>query len=107
METYINTNELLQRTALPAIFHQGEVQQQADAFLEAMQEKYGEDEQYKYLIEQVKNEKIEPVSMPLKSARFAGFLAKIFNWIRDHELQQLQEEYEHAKEIVRSCQCWR
>ena len=100
METYINTNELLQRTALPNIFHESEIQQQADAFLEAMEEKYGKDEQYKYLIEQVKNEKIEPVTQPLKSARFAGFLSKMFNWLRDHELQQLREEYERSKEIV-------
>lgn len=105
METYINTNELLRRTALPTIFHESEVQQQADAFLEAIQEKHWEDDQYKYLIEQVKNEKIEPVSQPLKSARFAGFLSKIFNWVRDHELQQLREEYEHSKEIVFSCLC--
>ena len=103
METYINTNEFLQRTALPTIFHESEIQQQADAFLEAIQEKYGEDNQYKYLIEQVKNEKIEPVSQPLKSTRISGFLSKMFNWVRDHELQQLQEEYKHAKEIVLSC----
>jgi hypothetical protein len=103
METYINTNEFLQRTALPTIFHESEIQQQADTFLEAIHEKYGEDEQYKYLIEQVKNEKIEPVSQPLKSARISGFLSKMFNWVRDHELQQLREEYDHSKEIVFSC----
>lgn len=103
METYINTNELLQRTALSRVFHESELQQQADAFLEAIYEKYGEDEQYKYLIEEVKNEKIEPLSHPIKSARFAGFLSKMFNWVRDRELQQLREEYEHSKEIVFSC----
>jgi hypothetical protein len=102
MENYINTNDLLRKTAIPNIFHESEIQQQADLFLSTMQEWHGEDEQYKHFMEEIGKEKIEPISWenPLKSARLAGFLAKIFNWVRDHEVQQLREEYERAQAVV-------
>ena len=100
METYIKTNELLKQTTLPGLFHQGELQKKADEFLEAMQELYGDDEQYKYLLEEVRKDKIEPLSAPLKGGKWAGFLAKMFNRLRDHELEQLRIDYEKAIGIV-------
>ena len=105
MENYINTNDFLQKTALPNIFHESEIQQRADLFLAAMQEWHGEDEQYKHFMEEIGKEEIEPVSWekPLKSARLAGFLAKIFNGVRDHEIEQLREEYERAQAVVSNC----
>lgn len=105
MENYITTNDFFQRTALPNIFHESEIQQKAETFLEAIQAQYGDDEQYKYVMEEIKNEKIKPVEWenPFKSARLAGYLAKMFNWIRDHELQQLREEYDKAQNLVSPC----
>jgi len=70
-----------------------------------MREHHGNDDQYKYVMEEIRNEKIKPIvwGNPFKSARIAGFLAKTFNWIRDHELQQLREEYRNAQSLVYPC----
>ena len=102
MESFITTNDLLKQTALPDIFHRGQVQQQADAFLNAMQEKYAEDAQYKHIMDAIKEEKYQPLSIenPFKSTTVAGYLARMYNWIRDHELQQLREDYDNAQELV-------
>jgi hypothetical protein len=102
MESFITTNDLLKQTALPDIFHKGQVQQKADAFLSAMQEKYAEDAQFKYIMDAVKQEKYQPLSIenPFKSAKVAGYLARMYNWIRDHELQQLRQDYDNAQELV-------
>ena len=102
MESFITTNDLLKQTALPDIFHKGQVQQKADAFLSAMQVKYAEDAQYKYIMDAIKQEKYQPMSIenPFKNTKVAGYLARMYNWIRDHELQQLREDYDNAQELV-------
>jgi hypothetical protein len=107
METYVNTNDLLKQTALPDIFHQGKLQQEVDAFLDAMQEKYGSDKQYKYIIEEIKKDKIEPVQFesPLKGTKLVGLVARMLNWLRDHEIQQLREQYEEARNLVPPSDC--
>lgn len=102
MEIYINSNDLLKQTALPDIFHQGKLQQQVDTFLEKMQERYGDDKQYQYIIEEIKKDKIEPVQFesPLKGTKLVGLVARMMNWLRDHEIQQLREQYEQAQNLV-------
>jgi hypothetical protein len=67
-----------------------------------MESVYGEDPQYKYIMEKVQNEKYVPMSFenPVKSARLAGYIVRFLNWIRDHELQQLRQEFENAQTIV-------
>jgi hypothetical protein len=107
MGTYVNTNYLFKQTTVPNIFHQGKLQQKVDAFLEGMQEKYVDDAQYKYIIEGIKKEKIEPVQFesPLKGTKVAGFIARTLNWLRDHEIQQLREQYEQAQNLVFPSDC--
>lgn len=92
MESFITTNDLLKQTALPDIFHQGQTQQQADAFMSSMHEKYADDPQFKYIMEAIKKEKYQPLSIenPFKGTKVAGYLARMYNWIREHELQTLR-----------------
>jgi hypothetical protein len=102
MESFITTNDLLKQTALPDIFHQGQTQQQADAFMAAMQEKYAEDAQYKHIMDAIKNERYQLMTIenPFKSTKVAGYLARMYNWIREHELTKLREDYHDAQELV-------
>jgi hypothetical protein len=102
METFITTNDMLKQTELVKIFHQATLQQQTAKFLDAMHEKYGEDKQFKYIMNEIRQDGYRPMSIenPFKSAKVAGYMARMYNWIRDHELQQLQEEYEKAQTAV-------
>jgi hypothetical protein len=102
MESFITNNDLLKQTALPDIFHQGQTQQLADAFMSAMQEKYAEDPQYKHIMEGIKDERYQPLTIenPFRTTKVAGYLARMYNWIREHELQQLREDYADARELV-------
>jgi hypothetical protein len=103
MERFINTNDLLKQTKLPEIFHQGETQQRTEAFLETMHAKYAKDPQFKYVLSQFKpNDVSTSIEMEYKSTRIAGWAAKLFNWIRNHELRQLQEDFQNAKDLVDS-----
>ena len=102
MEKFIKTDDFLSKTALPAVFREAELQKKVCVFLEAMEEKYGDDEQFKYYMEQVKNEKRPKVSFgrPIQNVKLAGFVTRMLDWIRDHEIQVLREEYEQAQKIV-------
>jgi hypothetical protein len=101
MESFITTNDLLKKTALPEILHQGGTQKRADAFLEVMQNQYSEDPQYKHLIESA-DTKDEPMEIEngIKNTRIAGYMERVLNWLRKHELRVLQGLYEDAKRLV-------
>lgn len=103
VEEYIKTNEFLKRTAVPRIFDENDVQQQSNAFLKAISEIHGDDPQYRYIMKEVNNMKVEPletVEKPLSNARIAGWFVKIFNWIRNREVRVLRTEYERTMEFV-------
>jgi len=102
MESFINTNDMLKQTVLPEIFRQGELQRKADIMLGIMDARYSEDKQYQYIMEEALKDKFTPMSLenPFKSTRVAGFMAKMYNWVRDHEIQQLREEYDKAQRFV-------
>jgi len=101
METFINTNDLLRQTQLPQIFHKGEAQQKADSFLEMMERKYGSDPQFQYITSQMQPKEVtRPIERQYKSTLIAGWAAKIYNWVRDHELRQLQEDFDTAQQLV-------
>lgn len=70
--------------------------------MSSMHEKYADDPQFKYIMEAIKKEKYQPLSIenPFKGTKVAGYLARMYNWIREHELQTLREDYENAQELV-------
>jgi len=107
IETFFTTNDFFRKTALPKILFEAETQRQANAFLEAMQEQYGNDAQYKYIMDKVKKEKYVPLEFesPLKGSRIIGWIARMLDWIRSRELQALREEYEHALDLVCPFRC--
>lgn len=101
METFITTNDLLKQTALPEIFHKGETQQKTNTFLEMMQTKYGEDPQFKHVLATELPTDISPaIRNQYKSTWVAGWASRMLNWIRDHELRQLQEDFDNARQLV-------
>ena len=102
MEAFVTTNDMLKQTELVNILHKGHVQQKASKFLDLMHQKHGEDKQFKHIMDEVKRDQYQPMSIenPFKSSKVASFVAGMYNWIRDHELQQLREEYEKAQVLV-------
>jgi hypothetical protein len=100
---YIRTNEFLQRTQVPDIFEENEIQQQAKRFLKAIEGAHGDDKQYQYIMKEINTMKVEPlaaVEKPLSNARVAGWFLKILNWIRNREVRILRTEYERTLEMV-------
>jgi hypothetical protein len=105
MEQFVTINEFLKQTALSKVIHEGEIQKKATTLIEALTWKYGADAQFKYYLEEEKNHKYEPTTSfekPMKSAKVAGMFTKMYNYIRDHELEVLRGEYEKAQLQVRS-----
>jgi hypothetical protein len=102
MEKFITTNEMLKQTELINIFHEAEIQQKTAELIDTMHNKYGEDTQFKYIMDEVKKDEYSPLSIenPFKSTRVAGYMAKMFNWIRTHEIQVLREQYDKGQELV-------
>jgi hypothetical protein len=102
MEKFITNNEMLKQTELISVFHEAEIQQKVAEFIDTMHNKYTEDTQFKYIINQVEKDEYRPLSIenPFKSTRIAGYMAKMFNWIRTHEIQVLREQYEKGQELV-------
>ena len=101
MESFVTTNDLLKKTALPEIFHQGGTQKRADAFLEAMHNEYSNDPQYKHLIESA-DTKYKPMEIEngFKNAKVGGYMERMLNWLRKHELRVLQDLYEEKTQSV-------
>src|SRR5271170_2411535 len=102
MEQFVTTNEFLKQTALSKVIHEGEIQKKATTLIEAMTWKYGQDAQFKYYLDE-KTHKYEPTTSfekPMKSAKVAGLFTKMYNYIRDHELEVLRGEYEKAQTLV-------
>jgi len=103
MEQFVTTNAFLKQTAATKVIHEGEIQKKASKFVDAMTWKYGQDAQFKYYIEQEKGQKYQPTKAfekPMKSAKLAGFFTKIYNYIREHELDALRGEFEQAQSLV-------
>ena len=101
METFINSNDLLKQTQLPNIFHEGELQKKVDTFLEMVQSQHGEDPQFKHTQSQTPpTATSKSIESQAKTTRIAGWATKMYNWVRDHEVQQLQEDFENAIELV-------
>jgi len=103
MEKFVTTNEFLKQTALSKVIHEGEIQKKATTLIDAMTWKYGQDAQFKYFVDEEKNHKYEPTTSfqkPMKSARVAGMFTKMYNYIRDHELDVLRGEFEKAQSLV-------
>jgi len=106
METFINTNELLKQTRLREIFHKGEAQQKTDAFLQMMHAKYDNDAQFKYILSQMQpKEPSKPIEKEYTTTRIGGWTARMYNWIRGHEIERLREDFDNAKELVRLIFC--
>ena len=102
MEQFVTTNEFLKRTALQKVISEGEIQKQATELIGAMTWKFGEDPQFKYYMQE-ENHKYEATTSfekPMKSAKVAGVFARIYNYIREHELQILRQQYESAQLLV-------
>jgi len=105
MEQFVTTNEFLKQTALSKVIHEGEIQKKATKLIDAMTWKYGQDAQFRYFMDEEKNHKYEPTKSfrkPMKSAKVAGLFTKMYNYIRDHELEVLRGEYEKAQNLVHS-----
>ena len=105
MDQFVTTNAFLKQTALSKVIHEGEIQKKAMTLIEAMAWKYGADEQFKYYLEEEKNHKYQPTTSfekPMKSAKVAGMFTKMYNYIRNHELEVLCGEYEKARIQVQS-----
>jgi hypothetical protein len=103
MEQFVTTNDFLKQTALAKVIHEGEIQQKATKLIEVMTWKYGQDAQFKYFMEQEKGQKYEPTTSferPMKSAKVAGMFTRMYNYIRDHEIEVLRGEFETAQGLV-------
>jgi hypothetical protein len=89
MEAFVNNNDLLKKTQVPTVFKQSELQQKVNIFIEVMQEKYGEDEQYKYIVEPAKNQKYEPMDLgrQFQGGKFTGWLANKVTRLRVREIK--------------------
>jgi hypothetical protein len=105
MEKFVSTNPFLRRTAASDVFRRSDLQQEVDTFLEAIQEKYGHDAQYQYIMEQTQNEYNEideqyKAASSVRPTRFASFLSRIISWLRVYELKMLRNSYEEAQKLV-------
>jgi hypothetical protein len=89
MEAFVNNDDLLKKTKAATVFKQSELQQKVNIFLEVMREKYGEDEQYKYIVEPAKNQKYEPMDLGgrFQGGKFTGWLADKVTRLRVREMK--------------------
>ena len=94
MEAFVNNNDLLKKTQVPTVFKQSELQQRVNIFIEAMREKYGEDEQYKYIVEPAKNQKYEPMDLggQFRGGKLVGWIANKVTRLRVREIKAFKSQ---------------
>ena len=104
MENYINESRFLRRTVLPELFHQGELQQKADIFLEKMEAKYGKDEDYQTIMAE-RLAYVGWIEGPQPDKETKPLVPWMFNLVhhgleltRSLELQTLEDEYKQTQE---------
>jgi hypothetical protein len=108
IEAFVNNNDLLKETHAGTVFKQSELQQKVNIFIEVMREKYGEDEQYKYIVEPAKNQKYEPMDIGgrFQGGKFTGWLADKVTRLRVREMEAFKLQLDSALLFVATLRCW-
>jgi hypothetical protein len=99
MEKLASSDPMVEKSELAQVIHHGRLPKQAAAFLKEIHEKHGDDKQFQHFM---KDNEYRPASIenPLQRSKLAGYLAWMYNWIRDHEVQQLREDFQKAQDVV-------
>jgi hypothetical protein len=107
MEAFVKNNDLLKKTQVPKVFRESELQQRVNIFIEAMRDKYGEDEQYKYIVEPAKNQTYEPMDLgsQFQGGKFVGWMAKKVTRLREREIKNFKFQLDTTLLFVSTLCC--
>ena len=112
MKWFSENAPFIKKTAVSRVLEQSEMEQRAKYFLEAIEEKYGNDKQYQYIMEQTSQEHDEfyaPNKTRIESVKNTKFFIwgmKVLKWARRSELKILNAAFRDVQGLVCHCRAW-
>jgi hypothetical protein len=105
MKWFYENNWVLKRSAVDQVLANSEIQQRANFFLEAIEEKYGEDKQYQNIMEETSRKHDQfyaqnKAAVESPKTKFWSWGVKILYWAKNTELKLLNSVFAETKVLV-------